>query len=323
MAKRDKAKKAVSLPGLLNDIMFKWPSERYAFVFGSTQSETVLRALLNALLDLRGPDRVVELAILSPSPEKFYFDDKGPILDLRARDEKGTHYHVEVPGTHRRWVKGTDLDYKKRSLYYTTRLYSEQLKSGHAYHLLERSLSISILDFVLFPHSTELHSTFTFWDRAQDFQLTKDLELHYIELPKFSPDKARQLRTRFERWLYVLKFSDLYHNRELPENLKEEEGIQMAIDAMRKAYAQDEIRAVIEAQERDKRDAISRLSFAERKGLQEGRTEALKVVLEARFQKLSPELNRKLESLSTEQFQLLLPLAATAETLDEFVAQMP
>ena len=266
MAKKDKAKKVVSLPGLLNDIMFK-------IVFGSTQSETVLRALLNALLDLRGPDKVVELAILSPNPEKFYFDDKGPILDLRARDEKGTHYHVEVQ------LKGTDLDYRKRSLYYTTRLYSEQLKSGHDYHLLERSVSISLLDFVLFPHSTELHSTFTLWDRAQDFQLTKDLELHYIELTKFAPDKARLVQTRFERWLYVLKFSDLYHNRELPENLKEEEGIQMAIDAMRKAYAQDEIRAVIEAQEKAKRDAVSRLSFAERKGREEGRKEVARRML--------------------------------------------
>ena len=47
----------------------------------------------------------------------------------------------------------------------------------------------------------------------------------------------------------------------------------MAIDAMRKAYAKDEIRAVIEAQEKAKRDEISRLSFAERKGRQTGRAE--------------------------------------------------
>jgi len=106
------------------------------------QSEAVLRHLLNALLDLNGPDKVVELAILSPNPEKFYFDDKGPILDLRARDRKGGYYHVEVQ------LKGTDLDYTKRSLYYTTRLYSDQLKSGHDYHLLERSVSISLLDFL-------------------------------------------------------------------------------------------------------------------------------------------------------------------------------
>jgi predicted transposase/invertase (TIGR01784 family) len=76
-----------------------------------------------------------------------------------------------------------------------------------------------------------------------------------------------------------LKFSDLYYNRELPNSLKEEEGIEMAIDAMRKAYAQDEIRAVIEAHEKAKRDAISRISFAERKGRAEGRAEVARRML--------------------------------------------
>ncbi len=162
----------------------------------------------------------------------------------------------------------------RSSLYYTARLYSDQLKSGHEYHLLARSVSISILDFVLFPDSEQLHSTFTLWDRSQNRQLTDDLELHYIELPKFAPDKPRSVRTRFEKWLYVLKFSDLYHTRELPENLKDEEGIQMAIDSMRKAYARDDIRAYIEAQEKAERDRASNLAAAvmkERRLLEEER----------------------------------------------------
>ena len=95
-------------------------------------------------------------------------------------------------------LKGTDLDYTKRSLYYTTRLYSDQLKSGHDYHLLERSVSISLLDFILFPEGQELHSTFSLWDRAQDFQLTRDLELHYIELPKFTPERKGREETSLE-----------------------------------------------------------------------------------------------------------------------------
>lgn len=268
MAKRIRKRKVesrVSYPGLLNDVIFK-------IVFGGTQSEAVLKCLLNALLVLQGGDRIVALEILSPNPEKFYFDDKGPVLDLKARDEKGTHYNVEVQ------LRAAGLSYIKRSLYYTTRLYSEQLKSGHDYHLLERSVSISLLDFVLFPDSSELHSTFSLWDRAQDFKLTADLELHYIELPKFTPDKPRALQTRFERWLYILKFSDLYHTRELPENLREEEGIQMAIDSMRKAYARDDIRAVIEAKEKAEKDEFSRLAHAAREGREEGQKEKAREV---------------------------------------------
>jgi len=129
-------------------------------------------------------------SLLSPSTHSDH--DLFPILDLRARDRKGGYYHVEVQ------LKGTDLDYTKRSLYYTTRLYSDQLKSGHDYHLLERSVSISLLDFILFPEGQELHSTFSLWDRAQDFQLTRDLELHYIELPKFTPERKGREETSLE-----------------------------------------------------------------------------------------------------------------------------
>ena len=261
---RDGTQARMSYPGLINDVIFK-------IVFGGTHSEAVLRCLLNALLNLSGSDKIVGIEILNPSPEKIYFDDKGPILDLKARDEKGTHYNVEVQ------LRGPGLDYIKRSLYYTTRLYSDQLKSGHQYHLLAKSVSVSILDFVLFDESPQLHSTFTLWDPSQNLQLTDSLELHYIELPKFTPDKPRSVQTRFEKWLYVLKFSDLYHTRELPENIMEEEGIQMAIDSMRQAYAKDDIRAIIEGYEKAAKDRASELGYAHRqgvaKGLEQGRKE--------------------------------------------------
>ena len=276
MARKDEGAK-VRYPGLLNEVIFK-------IVFGGSQSEAVLRHLLNALLKLTGSDKIAEVEILSPNPEKFYFDDKGPILDLKARDEKGTYYNIEVQ------VRATDLDYIKRSLYYTARLYSEQLKSGHEYHLLARCVSISILDFVLFPDSEQLHSTFTLGECHENRQLTDDLELHYIELPKFTPDKPKSVQTRFEKWLYVLKFSDLYHTRELPENLKDEEGIQMAIDSMRKAYARDDIRAVIEAQEKAERDQASNLAAAVRKERQ--RTEDAERERDAERQRAEQEAQK-------------------------------
>ncbi len=55
-----------------------------------------MRALVNALLDLNGPDEIVELIFLNPISEKEYVDDKGPIFDLKARDNQGRQYNVEV-----------------------------------------------------------------------------------------------------------------------------------------------------------------------------------------------------------------------------------
>jgi len=111
------------------------------------------------------------------------------------------------------------------------------------------------------------------------------LELHYIELRKFSPSKPQELRTRFERWLYFLKFADLYNVDEpsLPTTLAQEEGIPMAINSMRKAYARDEIRELIEAREKAERDEISRLHHARKEGLQEGRQEGRQEGLQEGF----------------------------------------
>jgi hypothetical protein len=220
-------------------------------VFGSPQSEAVLKCLLKALLDLQGQDRVVELEILSPNPEKFYFVDKGPILDLSGPGYESRH---------------------KLNHGCTAAAAADLSEVGPL--LGEKSAATDTAPRGSIPRRDSHPGPL----RARDEKNT-----HYnveVQLPKFAPDKPRLLQTRFERWLYVLKFSDLYHNRELPENLKEEEGIEMAIDAMRKAYAKDEIRAVIEAQEKAKRDEISRLSFAERKGREAGREEVARRMLE-------------------------------------------
>ena len=78
------------------------------------------------------------------------------------------------------------------------------------------------------------------------------------------PAKPQELRTRFERWLFFLKFADLYGPEDtvLPENLAQEVGIVMALDSMRRAYAKDPIRELIEAREKAERDDLNRLHTA-------------------------------------------------------------
>lgn len=50
----------------------------------------------------------------------------------------------------------------------------------------------------------------------------------------------------------------------------------MAVDSMRRAYARDEVREMIEAREKAERDEVSRLNNARQEGRQEGlRTAAI------------------------------------------------
>ena len=224
---------------------------------------------MNALLDLNGSQKIVSLELLNPISEKEYVDEKGPILDLKARDQAGRQYNIEVqlnPGLG---------DYIQRSIYYLSKFYSEQIRRGDAYSELLKTISISLLDFEIFDHHQAVHSTFCLWEKDLGFALSDALELHYVELRKFSPTKPHELKTRFEKWLYFLKFSDLYHEEGacLPENLSQEEGITMALESMRRAYATDRVRALIEAREKAERDELSRLQNAVAKGIAEGKAE--------------------------------------------------
>jgi predicted transposase/invertase (TIGR01784 family) len=251
-------------PGILNDVLFK-------IVFGTQAGEPILRALVNALLDLDGEHKIVALTLLNPISEKEFIDDKGPILDLKARDQLGRQYNVEVqlsPGLG---------DYIPRSLYYVCKFFSDQIQRGDSYHQLLKTVSISLLDFDLFPEPERVHSRFTLREKGDSSPLCDLLELHYIELRKFRPNKPQQLQTRFERWLYFLKFADTFATAEqsLPESLHQEDGIPMALDSMRRAYANDPIRELIEAREKAHKDELNRLHTATREGEARGLAKGL------------------------------------------------
>ena len=278
----------VKHPGLLSDILFK-------IVFGTESSEPTLRALLNALLDLSGPQRIVDLVLVNPISEKQYIDDKGPILDVKAVDGANRQYNIEVQ------LSAGVGDYINRSVYYTSRFFSEQLKRGDSYHGLAKTISISLLDFILFvPNETHchdsLHTVFCLKEKTDGFVLSDALELHYIELRKFKPSKPEVLQTRFERWLYFLKFSDTYGADEvLPENLAQEEGISMALESMRRAYSTDLVRELIEAREKAERDEINRIYHATKEGHNKGLLTAARGMLTLG---LSPDLIKQATGLT-------------------------
>lgn len=245
-------------PTLMNDIIFK-------IVFGSPQNVPVLRALLNAILQLSGQERIQSLELLNPYVDKEYLRERGAILDVKCRDGLGRLYNVEVQVS-------DEPHYVARSLYYLARLFGEQLQKGDPYSRIARTIGISILDFSLFPDHQDVHSTFRFYDSGHALELSELLEIHYLELVKFRQDKPGALRTPLEKWLHVLKFGDLYQSglEALPAPLQTEEGIVTAMEAMRRAYASAEVREMIEFRLKALHDEATRLERARLEGESEG-----------------------------------------------------
>ena len=221
--------------GFLYDFVFK-------YVFGRQQNAELLSYLLNALLERPKDNKITVTEITNPFNLKEFAEDKFSIVDVKAKDENGTLYTIEVQVlSHSRFVE--------RALYYLTKLYSGQIKEGDKYSDLRKTIGISIIDFELFAREGEIHNIYKMLNLKSKAELTDMFELHFVELSKFKIDKPRMLQTKFEKWLHVLKFGDALYgdNQLLPDELRSEEGIIMAFEEMKKVNSDSTMRDIIEA----------------------------------------------------------------------------
>ncbi|PCJ16193.1 MAG: hypothetical protein COB02_16725 [Candidatus Cloacimonadota bacterium] len=106
----------------------------------------------------------------------------------------------------------------------------------------------------------------------------------FIELPKFYKDKPDSLISSFEKWLYLLKFGDLYQKESdmIPKELLDEKGIPEAIQAMQYVNSDAHVRDLIESREKYEHDQASLKEFYEEeskknleKGLKQGREQGI------------------------------------------------
>ena len=113
------------------------PKTDFAFkkIFGSEESGDILLSLLNALLGLQTPYRLIEVTILDPYLAPKIRGMKDSYLDVRAKDERGKSYIIEMQVLN---VAG----FEKRVLYNACKAYAGQLSSGDDYHLLTDVIAI-------------------------------------------------------------------------------------------------------------------------------------------------------------------------------------
>jgi predicted transposase/invertase (TIGR01784 family) len=249
---------------LRDDLIFK-------FVFGYEKNEKILIALLNAILGLTGNKKIISLTFLNVLNLQEYLNDKLTILDVKVVDGTGVRYNVEMQ-------VAPDKSYLQRIMYYLDKLYTEQLKEGEPYDKLCKAISISILNFTLFEEEEDLHNIYRFLNVKSKRELTDLKELHFIELPKFKKDKPKGTMSKFEKWLHALKFGEryAYNIDDLPDELKEEEEIVMALQEMVRASNDEMVRQILDMRSKARHEEASRLYQAEQRGIEKGKEEGKK-----------------------------------------------
>ena len=190
------------------------PKVDYAFkhLFGRDTTRPILINVVDSVLNPPAGHHVQDIDLLNPFNPKETLDDKLSILDIKARDQTGRQFNVEMQMLAFRY-------YEKRILYYAAKLHQQQLHAGQDYLALWPTVSISFLDHVLFAQAPAYHLRFRVLEEAQNFPLTDDLEFHILELPKFTKS-ATELSSDLDAWLYFLRHATEIDTDALPPALQ-------------------------------------------------------------------------------------------------------
>ena len=122
------------------------PTNDFAFkkTFGSERNKTVLMSLLNSILELSLP--ITDLTIENPYNERDFQDDKLSVLDVKAADDSGAIYNIEV--------QLTVFDgLVQRIVFYGCEIYADQLRAGDDYQELRPAFSICLVDGLLWKQT--------------------------------------------------------------------------------------------------------------------------------------------------------------------------
>ncbi len=71
-----------------------------------------------------------------------------------------------------------------RSLFYLSKIYTEQIEAGQNYTVFKKCVSISILDFTLFQDTNDFYSCFHILEDTRHTLYTDKMEFHILELTK-------------------------------------------------------------------------------------------------------------------------------------------
>jgi predicted transposase/invertase (TIGR01784 family) len=177
---------------------FADPKNDVAFrkIFGDEHKKEILISFLNAVLDFKDENLIVDIKILNPHQVPRIEALKETILDIRATNQKNETFIVEM--------QKKDLnDFAKRSLYYTSKAYVEQLGKAKNYSVLQKIYFIGILNFNIFENDNYI-SRHLILNQATLKQELKDFEFSFIELSKFKKS-LKDLNSTLDKWLFFIK----------------------------------------------------------------------------------------------------------------------
>ncbi len=213
---------------------------------------------------LKTPIAAGELRVVDPNFRAECDDDKLGVLDVKVETPYGV-IDVEIqvrPHVH----------LIQRLVYYTSRMYVEQLGKGQNYGRLSRSISIIIVDFPFIKKDSVCHHRFRLYDRENDVEFSDALEINVLEIPKVREDDVSPVGA----WLrfFAAKTED-----DFMELAQTSPAIEEAWGVIKQLSDDERERMLAEDREKARRDNAAYYETGYIAGRQEGRQELRRAVV--------------------------------------------
>ena len=216
-------------------------------LLGAEDNRNLLVHFINAILstDLLTPIATVD--ILNPYNDKEFLEDKLSIVDVKARDNEGNLYQIEI-----QLVNFTDLP--ERILYNWADIYSEQLRNGEGYYRLKPTYSIWLLAENLIKADSDYIHTYKLRD-TKGRTLNNHCGIWLLELQKFCEP---QVLNEQQRWLRFFKEGEqLNDDLGLPDWMTTEE-MRQAMSTLKQFSEKDQDYHAYQARQNFLREQLSR-----------------------------------------------------------------
>ncbi len=230
-------------------------------IFGNEKHPEILISFLNAVM--KPKDLIESVQIKNSDIEKEHIEDKYSRLDIKAITNKGEYINIEIQ------VKN-EYNMIKRSLYYWSKMFENQIVEGDNYNKLKKTVCINILDFKYLKND-RFHNAYRLKEINTNEELTDTMELHFIEIPKLRKlNDSEDVSDMLEAWVAFIQNPDSEIVEKLEMSKKE---IKEAKSELVRMSGDSKERYMYEKRKESILEKVSLIESAEQKGIEKGKKE--------------------------------------------------
>ena len=280
-------------------------------LFGEVGNESITKGFLETILE-----RKIDSIDLSKNPilRREFKEEKLGVLDIIAKLDKDEICNIELQIVDKKNII-------ERILYYWSRLYSRQIKSGEDYKILQKAIVILITDFKIENlEELDYHSR---WKIMEDKQgkkiiLTQKLEIDIIELPKIIGKEKEQ--DNLLDWLYFLENPK---SERVTEKMKENENLKEAVKKLDNLSEDEKMQRIADLRQKaimDEKAIYEKgLEVGIEKGIQRGMEKGIEKGIMEGSQKEKIEIAKKMLELKIDKETIAEATGLTEQEIEKIL----